>query len=45
VNQNAGKMKENLKLENAITLKLIDTGRKNVIFITYTVGLQNFIEI
>jgi hypothetical protein len=48
VNQNAGKHKENLKLQNAITLTLIDIGRKSIIFITFSsdsVGLQNVIEI
>jgi hypothetical protein len=48
VNQNAGTFKENLKIQNAITFKIIGTGRRNFIFITYSsdsVGLQNFIEI
>jgi hypothetical protein len=36
------------KFQNATTLKLIDTGPKNFIFIIYPsdcTGLQNFIEI
>jgi hypothetical protein len=48
VNQNVGKLEENLKLQNAVTLKLTDIGSKNFIFITYSpdsVGLQNVIEI
>jgi hypothetical protein len=38
--------KENLKPQNAVALKLIDIGRKNSIFITFSsdsVGLQNLI--
>jgi hypothetical protein len=38
VQQNLGKFKENVKLQNAITLKLIDIGRKNFTFITYSSG-------
>jgi hypothetical protein len=48
VNENAGKFKENLKLQNAVTLKFIDIGRKNLIFITFSpdsVDLHSFIEI
>jgi hypothetical protein len=48
VNQNVGKFKENLKLQNAIASKLIVIGRKYFIFITYlshSVGIQSFIEI
>jgi hypothetical protein len=42
-----GKIKENLKLQNAVTLKVIDIRIKNFIFITYSsdsVDLQNFIK-
>jgi hypothetical protein len=42
------RIKENLKFQNAITLKLISTGRKNFILITYSsysVRLQNLIAI
>jgi hypothetical protein len=48
MNQIVGKMKENLKLQNAVILKLIDIGRQNLAFFTYSsasVGIQNFIEI
>jgi hypothetical protein len=37
-----------LKTSKAVTLKLIDIGRRNLTVITYspdTVGIQNFIEI
>jgi hypothetical protein len=44
VNQNAGKFKENLKLQNAVTLKQVDMGRKNFI-LSDSAGLQNLIEI
>jgi hypothetical protein len=43
-----GGVKENLKLQNTITLKSVDIGRKNLTFITYpsdSVCLQNLIEI
>jgi hypothetical protein len=48
VNQIAGTFKKNLKLQNAITLKVIGIRRKNFIFIAYSsdsVGLQNLIAI
>jgi hypothetical protein len=48
MNQIVGKIKENLKLQNAVTLKLIYIGRKNLTFFTYSsdsVDVQNFFEI
>jgi hypothetical protein len=37
-----------MKFQNAVTLKLIDIGRKPLTFFTYaldSVGMQNFIDI
>jgi hypothetical protein len=47
MNQSSGTVKGNLKLQSSITWKLIDTGKKNLTFITYSldpIGLQGLIE-
>jgi hypothetical protein len=44
-NENVGELKENLKLQNAIILKLKNTERKKFILLTYSsLGLPSFIE-
>lgn len=47
VDQIMGKIKENLKLQNSVTLKIIDMWRKNLTFFTYSsdsVGIQNSLK-
>jgi hypothetical protein len=44
-NQSAGTIKKNSKLQNAVTLKLIDMGRKNIhaTYLSLSICLQNLI--
>jgi hypothetical protein len=45
VNQNVGKFRENLKVKNTVTLKLINVGRKKFIFIKLSRLAKNAVEI